>query len=452
MIDRISKILKLRPGEWRLALSLLLLLAINILVVELVQVVATAGFVSNLGVTRLPWVWIVDMVVLLIFGGLYSLVVDRMKRVHLVAWLMGSFALLYLIVHQLFTYGISGGVNYFLLFILADQQFFVFPLAFWALANDVYRVAEAKRLFPIIGAGYAFGSITGNSIAAGSAAFFSRYGGEAHQLLSLAAVLMLVAVGLLYLTFHNREVQARQSKGHHINLRESIQVGLDFFNNVPLFRYLAVVMLLGYLAYTIIQYHFLYMIDLNVESSLQFQSFFGYYRVALISATLLFQWLITSRLLERLQLKSSFSLFPGAILVAAAVGVLIPGLLGGALGVFLMELFERAWDQPTRKSLQGLIPDERRGRVTTFLETYVLVAATISACVFLLSLLLVVTLTQWAPSVAITFYLTLATVAAIGAIWASFRARSEYDQSMLNWRLSRRQRRGLTGVMEKLDL
>jgi AAA family ATP:ADP antiporter len=187
MIERVNKLLKLRPGEWKLVLPLLLLLALNILVVELVQVVATAGFVSNVGVIRLPWVWIVDMVALLIFGGLYSLVVDRMKRVNLVAWLMGGFAFFYLVIHLLFTYGIPGGLNYFLLFILADQQFFVFPLAFWALANDVYRVAEAKRLFPVIGVGYAFGSIIGNSLAAGSAAFFSRYGGEPYQLLSLAA-------------------------------------------------------------------------------------------------------------------------------------------------------------------------------------------------------------------------------------------------------------------------
>jgi AAA family ATP:ADP antiporter len=392
------------------------------------------------------------MVALLIFGGLYSLVVDRMKRVNLVAWLMGGFAFFYLVIHLLFTYGIPGGLNYFLLFILADQQFFVFPLAFWALANDVYRVAEAKRLFPVIGAGYAFGSIIGNSLAAGSAAFFSRYGGEPYHLLSLAALLMLIAVGVLYFTFHNREVRARQSKDHEINLRESIQVGLDFFNNVPLFRYLAIAMLLGYLAYTIIQYHFLYMIDRTVSSGLQFQSFFGYYRVALIVATLLFQGLVTSRLLEKLQLKNSFPLFPGAILLATGTGLLIPGLVGGAVGVFFMELFERAWDQPARKSLQGLIPDERRGRVTTFLETYVLVAATITACLFLLLLFFAITLTQWELSGAITIYLIVAAVSAIGAIWASFRARSEYDQGMLNWRLSRRQRRGLTGVMKKLDI
>jgi AAA family ATP:ADP antiporter len=263
---------------------------------------------------------------------------------------------------------------------------------------------------------------------------------------------MLIAVGVLYFTFHNREVRARQSKDHEINLRESIQVGLDFFNNVPLFRYLAIAMLLGYLAYTIIQYHFLYMIDRTVSSGLQFQSFFGYYRVALIVATLLFQGLVTSRLLEKLQLKNSFPLFPGAILLATGTGLLIPGLVGGAVGVFFMELFERAWDQPARKSLQGLIPDERRGRVTTFLETYVLVAATITACLFLLLLFFAITLTQWELSGAITIYLIVAAVSAIGAIWASFRARSEYDQGMLNWRLSRRQRRGLTGVMKKLDI
>ena len=49
-------------------------------------------------------------------------------------------------------------------------------------------------------------------------------------------------------------------------------------------------------------------------------------------------------------------------------------------------------------------------------------------------------------------YLLIAGVAGCVATWAAVRARSEYDESMLNWRLSRRGRRGLTGVMKKLDL
>ncbi len=450
-MNRISQLLNLRPGEWKLVVPLLLLLTLNTIVGELLQVVATSGFVSKVGAPSLPWVWMIDMAALLIFAALYSLVVDRVKRVQLVAWLLGGFAVIYLMIQLLFFYGVPEGINYFLLFIFADQQFFIFPLAFWALASDVFRIAEAKRLFPVIGAGYAFGSIIGNSAAASSASIFARYGGEPFQLLGLAAVLLLIGVALLLFAFRNRTLPSRQSKENQINIRESFTVGLDFFNNVPLFRYLGIVVLLGYLGYTIIQYHFLSVLNSAFASDLQFQAFFGSYRVALIVVTLLAQWLLTGRLLERVGLKSSFVVFPAAVFLASTSGLAVVGLVGGAMGVFVMELVERAWDQPVRKSLQGLIPDERRGRVTTFMDTYLLAVATIAACVFLLVILNVAVVAQISAYFTAVIYLVVAGVAGLAGVWAAWRARAEYDQSMLNWRLSRRQRKGFTGVMKKLD-
>jgi hypothetical protein len=127
------------------------------------------------------------------------------------------------------------------------------------------------------------------------------------------------------------------------------------------------------------------------------------------------------------------------------------GIIGAAIGVFLIEVTERGWDQPARKTLQGFIPDERRGRVTTFFDTYLLAITTISASVFLLLLNFGWSFTSWSGAMLIMVYLSVAGVAGIGAILLAFKARTEYDQSMLNWRLSRRQRKGLTGVMNKLE-
>jgi ATP/ADP translocase len=444
--------IKLKPGEWKLVLPLLLLLAINTMVTELVAVIATSGFVSNVGSAQVPWLWIADMVALLLFSVGYALMIDRMKRVQLLSWLLGAFAVLYLIIQLLFTYGAPDWLNYLLLYIFADQQFFIFLLAFWALANDNYRIAEAKRLFPVLGAGYAVGSIAGNGLAAASADILARQGGQAYQLLSLVAVLLLIGLVLLYFTFRNRQLRARQSKEKDIDVRETLEVGLDFVKNVPLFRYLGIVMLLAYVSYTVVQYHFLFVLDQTFTSDLQFQSFYGTYKVALIVAILVFQGLITGRLLEKIGLKSSFVAFPIVLLIAAASALAFLGLIGGAVGFFLIFLIERAWDEPVRKSLQGLIPDERRGRISAFLDNYLYALATIIACCILLLLFWTTSLAQLPQQGLVAIYLVVAGLAAAGAVWAAVQVRSVYDQSMLNWRLQRRQRRGLTGVIKKLDL
>ena len=451
MVDKLNQLLKLRPGEWKLASMMMLLLAINAMVYDLVQVVATAGFLSNVGPKQLPWVWILDMVMLLVFGSIYALVVDRAMRVHLVGWLLGGFAIIYLVIFLLFSYGVPEGVNYFLLFIFADQQSFIFPLAFWALATDVYRISEAKRLFPVVGAGLAIGSIIGNAVAVSSAALFTRYGGNTYQLLILASLVLMIGVGVLFFAFHNRTVSARQSKGGDFRIRDTVDLGLDFYNNVPLFRYLAIVVFLIYLGYTIIQFNFLSGLSSAFSTASELQAFFGTYRVALIVVTLLFQGVVTSRLLTKIGVKSSFIIFPVVIFLAAISGLAIPGFVGGVAAVFIMVLVERAWDEPARKLLQGFIPDERRGRVSTFLGTYVLAVATIIACVILLLLFLAASVTQQSDQMVVTIYLSITGIAGLGGTWAAVKARQEYDQSMLNWRLTRRQRRGLSDVMNKLD-
>ena len=137
----------------------------------------------------------------------------------------------------------------------------LFPLAFWALANDLFGMSQTIRLFPVIGAGYVLGSVIGNALAVGSAVILSRVGGDSTLLLAVAAGLLFLGFVLLFLQFRNRKVHARRSKEARISLRKTIDVAFDFYSNVPLFRLLAASMLLIGFALTIIEYHFLYTID-----------------------------------------------------------------------------------------------------------------------------------------------------------------------------------------------
>lgn len=449
-MNRLSKVVNLRSGEWKLALPLLVLLALNMMVTELSAVIATAGFVSNVGAAQIPWLWIADMLAVLFVGGVYGLMSDRVHRVKMLGWLLGGFALAYLVLLLFFSYGVPDSINYFLLYLLTDQQFFLFPLAFWALANNIYLIAESKRLFPIIGAGSVIGSILGSSVAASSASILAWSGGAIYQLLGLEAILLLIGFGLLHFTFRNRPLRARQVKQGD-TVQEAVKEGVDFFKNVPLFRYLGLAISLLYLAFTVVQFHFLFVLGQAFESDLEFQAFYGVYRVGWIIATLLIQWLVTARLLEKIGLKSGFIVSPVIMVIAGASELLIPGLVGGATGFFLVALIERAWDEPVRKSLEGLIPEERRGRVSTFLDSYLVAIGIIVGCIILLILFGIMNLARLSEQTMIIIYLALALVAAFGAIWASMRVRSVYDQSLLNWRLSRRQRRGLTNVMNMLD-
>jgi AAA family ATP:ADP antiporter len=442
------RLLNVKSGEWKLVLSLFFLLAINTLVLELSDVVAMAGFISNIGASGILWLWVVDMLITLLAVGGYALAVDRTPRVRLMAWLLGGLAAVYLILQLLFGYHAPDWLTYPSLYIVADLQSAIFPLTLWTLANDVYTMSDGKRLFPIIGAGFAVGSVLGNGLAAGSAVLAPDSSKNVASLLTLMAIILLGGIVLLWYAFHDRTVRARQARETGINVRETAQVGVDFFTSVPLFGYLAIAMLLAGLSLTIVEYHFLSTAEQSVANSLQFQAFYGTYKMALIVTILLSQWLVAGRLLKRVPIKNTFLVLPVALVVAAGCVLAAPGLMGAAAGRFLVRWVQRAWDELARKALQGLVPDERRGRISTIMDSYFYAVATVAGCLIMGGLLLAAA-SGWLPDgTVVTIYLLIAALAAIGTVWASLRLRSVYDKSLLDWRLARSRRKSMLDGIE----
>ena len=445
---RITQLLNVAPGEWKLVSSLFLLFAIDTLVLELSDVVATAGFISQIGVSGILWLWVIDMVITLVVTSIFSSVIDRMPRARLMTWLLGGLAVVYVLLELLFYIGAPSWLTYPSLYILADLQLSIFPLIFWTLANDVYSMSEGKRLFPLIGSGGALGSILGNGLAAAAAVFLVRTGGSELNLLLVAAILLFSGIPLLWWAFRHKAIRARQSREAQFSVRENIRVGTDFFKNVSLFKYLAVVMLLAGLVLTIVEYNFFFTADQYLTTGLAFQAFYGAYKLVLILGVFLTQGLITSRLLKRIPLRNAFMVLPMTLLIVTGCVLVIPGLLGAALGRFLARLIQHSWDDPARKSLQGMIPDERRGRVTIVMDSYFYTIATLIGCLIIGSLQLAASQGWLSSEMAITAYLIIAALASLGAVWASLKMRKVYERSLLNWRLARARRKSVLDGLE----
>lgn len=449
IIERLSLALNVKQGEWSLLLTLTALLSLSAAVYELSDVIATAGFVSDVGPQSMPQLWIVTVTISLLVVGSYALIVDRMARVRLLKMLFGGFTLIYLFILALLWLNAPDWFAYPLLYITADLQMSLFPLAFWALANDLYGMSQTIRLFPVIGAGYIIGSVFGNALAVGSAVLLTRIGGDSSLLLAGAAGLLFLGLGLLVIQFRKRDVRARRAKESRISLRKSLAEALDFYQNVPLFRLLAISMLLIGFALTIIEYYFLFTIDRAASgNSLQFQAVYGSYNIIFTITAVLSQTFITGRLLGRAQLKNAFLGLPASIIAAAGIALAVPGLLGGLASRFVARLVERVWDEPARKALEGLIPDERRGNIGTFLDSHFYSIATLVGSAVLMVMFRAVALGMMSEYQSAVLYLAIAGAAGLGALTAALALRKVYDKSLLNWRLSRSRRKS---VLDGID-
>jgi hypothetical protein len=197
---------------------------------------------------------------------------------------------------------------------------------------------------------------------------------------------------------------------------------------------------------TIIEFRFLVLSDATFGD--QFQTFYGLFRLGLTVASLLIQVLVTSRLIDRLTMKNAFFILPASALVGMLTLIGWPGLAAAAIGVMgLVKVVDGTVCESNRKAFQSLVPEERRGRVSMFMDSYLLAAGGIIGSV------IVGTVVWGGLAARLTFYpyvyLAIGLAAALAAVWAIFNMQREYDSSLLNWRLKRRQRGA--SVLDKLQ-
>ncbi len=165
-------------------------------------------------------------------------------------------------------------------------------------------------------------------------------------------------------------------------------------------------------------------------------------------AAIAIQTMLTGRLLNKIGLKNVFIIFPMILLAGISWILVFPtNLISVISGLALPKLGRSTIDEPARKSFQALVPPERRGRVSMFMDSYLFAVGAIVGSLILGTVILLKS--QFGSLRAYDIYLGIGAAATAVTIWFAFQMRGVYDASLLNWRLKRRQR--ASGVLDKLD-
>ncbi|RPH60495.1 MAG: hypothetical protein EHM81_06135 [Chloroflexi bacterium] len=424
------------------------------------EVVGVSGFVGTIGTKNLPWLSIAEMLLGLVTSAVYIQFADRFPRVRLMKWILGGLAVTYLLMTALFLAsssvpffaGLAQSLNlkepqaliYPLMYLLRSQQIILFPIAFWNLANSLYSMTEARKVFPILASGGTVGGLIGYAL------FTDLFGGKALFTGKDAPLLLGLNVALfalnLILTQGVLKEDADESddeteKAH--NIIENIRAGLVTIREIPLFRYLALVVLLVRVTFCILIYHFVNSLN---EAGGSFSSLYSLFGIVSAVLPLILQWQVTPLFSGKVDTKDTFIVLPATLALSLGFSSLFPGALAVSLGLLVSGSVSSSWDYPMFNTLQNLIPEERRAQISTLLNNYSFAVGQIAGSSFLL---LVFAL---APRINIaqgTLYLPVAFLTAIGAVLAAIAVSHTYTNSMLSWRVARRQRS--SSVLDKLD-
>jgi hypothetical protein len=441
----IARTLQIQPEETHLVLVLVLILFNNSLARQISDVVAVSGFLSTVGVNHILIVWAIDMVLTILVTAGQSLVVDRFKRVHLISAMSFAYAVLLIGLRLMFAFGVASGINYTVLYLLAEQQLLFFPLVFWILASDLLSMAQAKRLFPVIATGNFVGQIAGLGIAAIAPTLFALLNYPLESLLTFNGIIYLLT-GIITLMALN-QARVRQTTRRPENAVETLTEGWGFVKDVPAFKYLMLAIIAINITLTIFEFRFLVVSNAAFGDIQSYQRFYSLFRLGLITLAFLIQGFLTSRILKHINLKNCFFMLPGAQVIASMMMLISPGLVGGVGGFSLSKLTQVTLDESTRKSFQTLVPEERRGRVSLFMDCYLFATGTLIGCLIMGVIIIVGSRVAGFPTSYV--YLSVALLTSLATIWVITQMRSVYDKSLLNWRLKRRQRNAR--ILDKLD-
>jgi ATP:ADP antiporter, AAA family len=433
MQEKFSKWLPLRAGESGLVITLGFILFANYAAMGVTKVVSVSGFLSEVKDHYILLVWAIDMVLLILATGLQSLIVDRYDRVKLMAGVLIVFAILYTALPLTFlTKGFPASVSYTLIYLLNDQQWRFFPVVFWILVNDIYDPATGRRLMPIIGTFAFIGTIIGLAIAAVDA-----------QMQFGPVTLLLLNASIFFIAFAISQIRLRTVKlpppigKNQDSMKETLTEGWEFIKTVPAFAYLALGMLATGSVMTVLLYDAISDAKLDLGSG--FQSFYATYNL-LIAIFSIFLQSFSTRIIEKLTLKRSFFIQPFMMLISTIANFLIPGFISSSLAQGTSRITYDTTDLSARKAFQAMVPNEKRGRVSIFLDSYLpsggtIIGSLITFAIITIGLSLNITRPQYS-----LIYIGVGIATALVAIYAAYKVRATYEQSMLNWKLKRRTR------------
>jgi len=419
----------------------------NSVILESNEVIATSGFISNIGVQHVVWVWAADMGVVMLTAALYSMIVDRTNRAKLTTAMFAIFGLMYVALYVLFAIGNWAWLAYPLLTIITDQQWSLFSLLIWALANDAFSTVQAKRLFPLLAMSVMIGSVVGNATVTLLPTLMDLPG---YTLLLLNAMVMLLLFLLLFITLATATFAPHLHTTARINRHDSGLVaifveGRAFIRDVPAFRYLAFAMIpLGF-GLNALEFHFLSTLVTTDAASVQ--TLYGTFKIALSLTILLVQGLFATQLINKIGLRRIFSLLPLAQL-AGIVCIFLWPLYGIFLGNYVTRVALVAIDEPARQLLFGLVPDERRGRVSAFMNGYLYPLGAIVGCIVIGLVLLIGGEGSAQQPSSQLLYLGLAALALLFALAMVRQLPHAYERTLLSWRLARRKRQNTIPALD----
>ena len=160
----LRRLFPVRRDERGIVFLLYALLSITVIANWVGKVGSNSIFIKSVGVTALPYAYVVAPLVLLVASSIIFALVGRMRRRELFIWYVGVVTVLSIAAQVLLP---VTSLDYWFTYVLAQVVKDTVYLIFWVYAGNLFDSEQSKRIYPLFAGSLLVGKIVGGVLAAG---------------------------------------------------------------------------------------------------------------------------------------------------------------------------------------------------------------------------------------------------------------------------------------------
>jgi len=233
---------------------------------------------------------------------------------------------------------------------------------FWLLANYVFDAREAKRLFPVIGAGAIAGGILGSALTSQLAELVGTA-----NLLWFCVGFMLACFGILSAVWRMRQGDD-PGKAKRRKKSQDVSGMLPIIARSRHLKLIAIMIALTVIVSTFVDFQFNKVVKEAFDDRDKLTAFFGTFFLALSLVSLVLQLLLSSRILRRFGIGAAILFLPVGLLLGSTAILLYP-VLWSAIAVKISDgSFRYSINKTGLELLYLPVSAAIKGRIKAFMD------------------------------------------------------------------------------------
>ncbi len=367
-----------REGELSISLWMFFYLFLVICALLIVKPTVNALFLSELGADALAEAFIITAIVAVVLSYVYNKSLEHYALRHVIKITLITFSSIFGVMGLCAALGLVTGVVAYLFYIFVGMFALLATSQFWVLANVVFNVREAKRLFGLIGSGGILGGIVGGYLTSLLAESIGN------STLIIFAGIMLAACSFVFQKIWRNRVQNLSKYKRRERATVSTESSVKLIFKSKHLAYLAATIGLGVLVAKLIDYQFSHIASREFPDPKELAAFFGFWFSTFNIASLAIQLFVTRQVLERTDIGFSLVILPLGVISFGLLLLIFPELWI----VVILKGLDGSLKQSLHKSSVELlalpIPSDVKNKTKTFIDVVVDSLATGLAGLFLI--------------------------------------------------------------------